>query len=117
MNDLDVRSRPRRPDRTTQRQLADFETYVHWVWPGLPAPMTLEWSDSPVVALNQGRHWIYSPVERDPLQGSRGGTVLPSRVRARLKKITTFGVPFQRLAIGHVLDRDGPVCDLSLIHI
>ena len=111
MDGLDVRSRPRRPDRTTQRQLTDFDAYTRWVWPALPAPIVLEWSDSLVVALDQGVPWIYGPVERDPLRGSRRGTVLPRRVRGRLEKIATFGVPFQRLAIGHKLDREGPARD------
>jgi hypothetical protein len=74
--------------------------------------MTLEWSDSLVVALDQRTSWIYGPVERDPLRGSGGGSVLPRPVLKRLKKIAKLGVPFQRLAIAHELDRDGPVRDL-----
>ena len=111
MYGLEVRSRPPTSARTTRAELASLRDYLQWVWPALPAPTVWEWSDSLVVALDPGGPRIYGPVERDPLRGSRGGTVLPRRVRGRLKKITTFGVPFQRLAIGHVLDRDGPVCD------
>lgn len=111
MYGLEIGSRPHALDRKTQAELARLDVYLHWVWPALAAPMMLEWSDSPVVALFQGVPWIYGPVERDPLRGSRGGTVLPHRVRARLKGIATLGVPFQRLAIGHELDREGPVRD------
>ena len=109
MYGLEVRSRPPASARTTRAELASLRAYQHWMWPALPAPMILEWSDSLVVALDRGGPRIYGPVERDPMRGSRGGTVLPWRVRGRLKKIATFGVPFQRLAIDHELDREGPV--------
>jgi hypothetical protein len=112
MNGLELRSRPHAPERKARAELASFNNYLQWVWPALPSPMTLEWSDSLVVVLDQGRPWIYGPVERDPLQGSRGGSVLPNGVRRRLKKIVRLGVPFQRLAIAHELDREGPVGDL-----
>jgi hypothetical protein len=62
-----------------------------------------------VVALSRGSPWIYGPVEQNPLRNARGATVLPQRVRARLKKVAAWRVPFQRLAIAHELDRDGPV--------
>ena len=112
MQAIDVRSRPNAPERKARAELADFDAYIHWVWPALPAPMTLEWSDSLVVALDQGIPWIYGPVERDPLRDPGKGSVLTNRVRRRLKKIARLGVPFQRLAIAHELDRDGPVRDL-----
>jgi hypothetical protein len=85
-----------------------LDDYLHWVWPALPAPTTLAWSDSPVVALREGVPWIYRPVKWDPSCDSRG-TVLPREVRARLKKLTIWAVPFHRLAIAQELDRDGPV--------
>ena len=111
MYGLEIGSRPHALDRKTRAELARLDVYLHWVSPALPAPMTLNWSDRPVVALDQGSPWIYGPVERDPLRGSRGGAVLPHRVQARLGRIATLGVPFQRLAIGHELDREGPVGD------
>ena len=111
MYGLEVRSRPYAPERKPRAELANIGVHLQWVWPALPAPMTLEWSDSLVVALDRGAPWIYGPVERDPSQGSRVGTVLPRRVRGRLEKIATLGVPFQRLAIGHELDREGPIRD------
>ena len=48
------------------------------------------------------------PVERDPLRGQRGTTVLPSGARKRLSKVrsTASGVTFQRMAIAHELDPD-----------
>ena len=111
MSGLEVLSRPPASARTTRIELASLRAYLQWVWPALPASLSLRWSNSLVVALDQGTPWIYGPAERDPLRGSRGGTVLPRRVRGRLEKIATFGVPFQRLAIGHELDREGPVRD------
>jgi hypothetical protein len=112
MDGLEIVSRPHALDRKTRAELSGLDDYLHWIWPALPAPMTLEWSDSLVVTLDQGRPWIYGPAERDPLQGSRGGSVLPQQVRRRLKKIARLGVPFQRLAVAHELDRQGPVGDL-----
>jgi hypothetical protein len=109
MYGLEVRSRPYAPERKTRAELANMGAHLQWVWPGLPAPMTLEWSDSLVVALDQGTPWIYGPVERDPMRASSGSSVLPRQARNRLKKIATFGVPFQRLAIAHELDREGPI--------
>jgi hypothetical protein len=35
--------------------------------------------------------------------------VIPRKQRARLKRIAELGVPFQRLAIAHELDPEGPV--------
>jgi hypothetical protein len=112
MYGLELRSKHPAPERRTRAELAGLDGYLHWVWPALPAPVTLEWSDSLVVALDQNVPWIYGPVERDPLRHSGGGSVLPQRVRRRLKKIARLGVPFHRLAIAHELDREGPVRDL-----
>jgi hypothetical protein len=112
MYGLEVRSRPNAPERRTRAELANLGAYLQWVWPALPAPMTLGWSDSLVITLDHGRPWIYGPAERDPLRGSRGGSVLPQRVRRQLKKIARLGVPFQRLAIAHELAREGAVSDL-----
>jgi hypothetical protein len=109
MHCLDFRSSPRHPNRTTRAELYDLGAYLHWVWPTLPAPMVLEWSENPVVALKQSVPWIYAPVERDPLRDSRGASIVPRRVLARLKRIARLGVPFQRVAIAHELDPDGPV--------
>jgi hypothetical protein len=112
MQGLDIRSRPRPPDRTTQRQLADVGAYAHWVWPTLPHPLTIEWRDSLVLALDGDVPWIFGPAECDPLRSPSDGTVIPRRARAQLKRIAALGVPFQRVAIAHELSPDGPVRDL-----
>jgi hypothetical protein len=109
MPDLELRTGPPGPDVPTDVVLAELAVHLRRTWPALPAPLMLEWSDSPVVALDHEVPWIYGPVERDPLRGSNGGTVIPRRVRARLNEFAALGVPFQRLAIAHELDRDGPV--------
>jgi hypothetical protein len=112
MHGLEIASRPHALERKTRAELTGLNHYLHWIWPALPTPMTLGWSDSLVVGLDQRTPWIYGPVERDPLRHSDGGSVLPRRVLKRLKKIAKLGVPFQRLAIAHELDREGPVRDL-----
>jgi hypothetical protein len=112
MYGLEVPSRPTALDRTARAELTEFSTNLKWVWRNLPTPITLEWSESLVVALDQGSPWVYGPVERDPLRHSGGGSVMPRQVLKRLKKKAKLGLPFQRLAIAHELDRDGPASRL-----
>ena len=109
MQSLDVHYRSRPADRTTRAELADLGAHLHMLWPILPAPMVLEWSDNPVIALEQRVPWIYAPVGLDPLRNSRGASVAPRRVRTLLKTFDTLRIPFQRVAIAHELDPDGPV--------
>ena len=108
---LDFRSSPRHPNRTTRADLYDLGAHLHLVWPTLPAPMVLEWSDNPFITLKLGVPWIYEPVALDPLRSSRGAAVLPGRVQARLKRTARLAVPFHRVAMAHELDPDGPVRD------
>jgi hypothetical protein len=110
MNGLDVRLSTQRPDRPSRGELTSLHRDVHQEWPSLQAPIVLRWSDSPMVALDSsGTAWIYGPVERDPLRGSQERSVVPRKQRTELKRIAELGVPFQRLAIAHELDSDGPV--------
>jgi hypothetical protein len=110
MHDLDVRPRFHPLHATGHAELADLGAHIQHRWPSLPTPLIGQWSETPVVALERsGTPWIYGPIERDPLQGARGRTVLPRRQRSQLKQIAKLGIPFQRLAIAHELDRDGPV--------
>jgi hypothetical protein len=109
MLDLELRTRRHAPEMPTHMSLADLAVQVRRTWAALPAPLTLAWSDSPMVALDHEAPWVYGPVERDPLRGSNGGTVIPHRERARLNEFAALGVPFQRLAIAHELNPDGPV--------
>lgn len=81
-------------------------------WPQLPAPRTFIWSEQPVVVLDRGMPWLYGPAERDPLRTARGHIVLPRRETTQLRVLATLGVPFQRLAIAHELDPDGPAADI-----
>jgi hypothetical protein len=46
------------------------------------------------------------------MRGSRGRSVVPRKQFTELKRIAELGVPFQRLAIAHELDPDGPVQEL-----
>jgi hypothetical protein len=81
-------------------------------WPQLQTPRELPWSEQPVLVLDRGTPWPYGPVERDPLRTARGHIVLPRREIKRLRELATLGVPFQRLAVAHELDPDGPAADL-----
>jgi hypothetical protein len=82
-------------------------------WPSLPAPLLLPWTETPLVSIDRSDvPWIIGPAERDPLQSTRGRTVIPYKQRAQLKRIAKLGIPFQRLAIAHELDPEGPVRQL-----
>jgi hypothetical protein len=109
MQGIDVRSRHHHLDRRTQTQLADFSAYVRWVWPSLPDPRTIQWSDRLLLALDGEVPWIFGPADQDPLRATGGATVVPRRAMGRLKRIARSGVPFQHVAIAHELNRDGPV--------
>jgi hypothetical protein len=94
-------------------ELADLRVQISQKWPRLRPPLQLEWTEARLISLDRsGAPWIISPVERDPLRDPRGRAVLPRRERARLKHIAELDVPFQRLAIAHELDPEGPVRDL-----
>ena len=81
-------------------------------FPQLRAPRTVTWSEQPVVVLDEGVPWLYGPVERDPLMTARGHVVLPRREIKRLHALAALDLPFQRLAIAHELDPDGPASDI-----
>ena len=87
---------------------------LEWVrrFPQLRAPRTFTWSEQPVVVLDKGAPWLYGPVERDPLMTARGHVVLPRREIKRLRALAALEVPFQRLAVAHELDPDGPAADI-----
>ena len=113
MHDLDVRPRLHPIHATAHGELADLGAHIQRRWPSLLTPLIGEWSETPVLALERsGTPWIYEPIEQDPLRGSRGRTVVPRRQLAQLRRIEKLGVPFQRLAIAHELDPEGPVQQL-----
>ena len=101
------------PDARAHPELGELCIQIEKEWPELLAPVVLAWTERPVVAIDDsGVPWIYGPVERDPLRGSAGRTVIPRRQLARLKRIAELRIPFQQLAIAHELDSDGPVQQL-----
>jgi hypothetical protein len=110
MRALDVRTRQHTRDLKIITELEDLGDGIQRRWPSLQDPLLLEWSESPVLTIDRsGTPWIVGPVERDPLRGSDGGTVVPRKQLARLKEIAELDVPFQRLAIAHEIDPEGPV--------
>jgi hypothetical protein len=95
------------------RELAELSVQISEKWPSLLPPLQLEWTETPLVSRDRsGVPWVISPVERDPLRGPHGRTVLPRQQRARLKQIAELDIPFQRLAIAHELNPEGPVRQL-----
>ena len=113
MRGLELLSQSQFPEVGTHPELAELSQQVEMRWPDLPPPLVLEWTERPLLAVDRsGIPWVISPAERDPLRDSRERTVVPRRQRARLKRIAKLGVPFQRLAIAHELDTDGPAKDL-----
>jgi hypothetical protein len=113
MRGPDLLSLTHPPRVGTQSELSELSIQIKEKWPSLPQPVWLRWTERPLVSIDRsGVPWVIGPAERDPLQGPHGRTVLPRRQRAKLKRIAELGVPFQRLAIAHELDTEGPVRQL-----
>jgi hypothetical protein len=94
-------------------ELAELSVQINQMWPSLPEPLPLAWTETPLVSIDRsGIPWIIGPAEHDPLRSARGRTVIPHKQRTQLKRIAKLGVPFQRLAIAHELDPEGPVRQL-----
>ena len=94
-------------------ELAELSVQINQMWPSLPEPLSLAWTETSLVSIDRsGVPWVIGPAEHDPLRSTRGRTVIPHKQRAQLKRIAKLGVPFQRLAIAHELDPQGPVRQL-----
>ena len=94
-------------------ELAELSVQINQMWPSLPEPLLLPWTETTLISIDRsGVPWVIAPAEHDPLQSTRGRTVIPREQRAQLKRIAKLGVPFQRLAIAHELDPEGPVRQL-----
>lgn len=98
-----------RLDRRTRADLTQLAEHVAFTWRTLPAPQVAAWSEDLVLLLDQDVPWIVGPVEKDPVRGRQGRSILPAEARTRLRQIATLRVPFRRIAIAHELDPDGPV--------
>jgi hypothetical protein len=110
MRGLELLSPSHPPEVRDHPELAELSVQINQKWPSLRPPLPLEWTETPLVSIDSsGVPWVIAPTKRDPLRTPRGGTVIPRKQRASLKKIADLGVPFQRLAIAHELDPDGPV--------
>jgi hypothetical protein len=113
MRGLELLSQSQSLEGRSNPELAELSVQVEERWPDLPPPLVMEWTETALVFVDRsGVPWVIGPAERDPLRDSRGRTVLPRRQRGKLKRIAELGVPFQRLAIAHELDGEGPVKSL-----
>jgi hypothetical protein len=113
MRGLELLSQSHPLEVATHRELNELSVQMKQSWPSLPQPLSLEWTEAPLVSIDRsGVPWIIGPAERDPMRGSRGRSVIPRQQRARLKQIAELDVPFQRLAIAHELNPEGPVREL-----
>jgi hypothetical protein len=101
------------PKLLADPELAELSVQINQMWPSLPEPLPLAWTETPLVSIDRsGVPWVIGPVEDDPLRSARGRTVIPHKQRTQLKRIAKLGIPFQRLAIAHELDPQGPVRQL-----
>jgi hypothetical protein len=101
------------PKLLADPELAELSVQINQMWPSHPEPLPLAWTETPLVSIDRsGIPWIIGPAEHDPLRSARGRTVIPHKQRAQLKRIAKLGVRFQRLAIAHELDPQGPVPQL-----
>jgi hypothetical protein len=113
MRGLDLLSPSHSPKLLADPELAELSVQINQMWPSHPEPLPLAWTETPLVSIDRtGVPWVIGPAAHDPLQGARGRTVIPHKQRAQLKRIAKLGVPFQRLAIAHELDPEGPVRQL-----
>jgi hypothetical protein len=113
MGGLDLLSPSRSPKSLADPELAELSVQINQRWPSLPEALLLPWTETPLVSIDRsGVPWVIGPAERDPLRTAGGRTVIPHKQRAQLKRIAKLGVPFQRLAIAHELDPEGPVRQL-----
>jgi hypothetical protein len=113
MRGLELLSQLHSPEVRAHPELAGLRRQLDLRWPDLPPPLVLEWTERSLLAVDRsGVPWVVGPTERDPVRDSWGRTVLPRRERARLKNIAELDIPFQRLAIAHELNPDGPVHQL-----
>ena len=78
-------------------------------YPGLPRGHRRLWSDEPVVAPDDDRLWLVSPLERDPVLGPHGPSVLPADQRRRLRRWADEGPRFHPVAVAHELAPDEPL--------
>ena len=98
------------PKSLADPELAELSVQINQMWPSLPEPIPLAWTETPLVSIDRsGVPWVIAPAKRPP---ARGRTVIPHKQRAQLKRIAKLGIPFQRLAIAHELDPEGPVRQL-----
>lgn len=109
MQGVASRSRPPHTDRGTRNELTQLAAHLGFTWSALRTPTVNEWSDDLVLVLDEAVPWLMGPVERDPLHGRFGTTVLPRAARIQLNQIEGLRVPFQRLAFAHELNPVGPV--------
>ena len=113
MRGLDLLTPSPLPKRQADPELAELSVQINQMWSSLPEPLPLAWTETPLVSIDRsGIPWIIAPAEHDPLRTAGGRTVIPHKQRAQLKRIAKLGIPFQRLAIAHELDPEGPVRQL-----
>jgi hypothetical protein len=98
------------PETWMHPDLVELDLQISQAWPDRNPARVLEWTEDPLVALdNCDVPWFIGPAERDPLRDERGRLVLPRKQRTQLKRIAKLSLPFQRVAIAHELDPEGPV--------
>jgi hypothetical protein len=113
MRGLELLSPSRSSKLLADPELAELSVQINQMWPSLPEPLLLEWTETPLVSLDRsGVPWVIGPAEHDPLRSTGGRTVIPHKQRTQLKRTAQLGVPFQRIAIAHELNPHGPVRQL-----
>jgi hypothetical protein len=113
MRGLDLLSPSPSPKSLADPELAELSVQINQMWPSLPKPLPLAWTETPLVSIDRsGVPWVIGPAEHDPRRSKHGRTVLPHKQHAKLKRIAKLGIPFQRVGIAHELDPHGPVRQL-----
>jgi hypothetical protein len=77
--------------------------------PALPVPRPATWMEEPFIVSDGGKLFLGAPAERDPQRGPDGRHPMPAKARAELRRYAAAGHRFDRIAIVHELDPQGPV--------
>lgn len=77
--------------------------------PSLRPPFAATWEDRHRLVVQDGKPWLFGPLESDPYTNRSGGYPLPADVEETLRGLALQGAEFHRIAIAHELDASGPV--------
>jgi hypothetical protein len=95
-------------DTRREPELVEMVAELRRRWPELREPRVAPWTEDLTIILEGNRPWLFGPIEHDP-HARKGRSVVPRAQIRQLRALASHGLPVQRIAIAHELDRTGPV--------